>query len=39
MKIKKEYSANVLELVKERTSPMPTQRWQESFHIYDGMET
>jgi len=26
MKIKKKYSANVLELVKERTSPMPTQR-------------
>jgi len=26
MKVKKEYSANVLELVKERTSPMPTQR-------------
>ena len=25
-KVKKEYSANVLELVKERTSPMPTQR-------------
>jgi len=26
MKIEKEYSANGLELVKERTSPMPTQR-------------
>jgi len=32
MKIKIEYSANGLELVKERTSPMPTQRWQESYH-------
>jgi len=32
MKIKKEYSANGLELVKERTSPMPMQCWQESYH-------
>jgi len=32
MEIKREYSANVLEQVKEQTSPMPTQRWQESFH-------